>query len=759
MRKIALIILLSATILAAQPTPPAISGYKWTGSIWTALTTTATTGAITYTPPAAALYCFNSGTSQWVPADSSCLGGGGSGTVSGQANGVIPLATAATVIGAQSHMDDGVTTASTITSSENMVAPFLDKGGAVFNVKAYGAKGDGSTDDTTAINSAIAAVNSAGHGILFFPQGVYVSAACAFTTITVPVLIEGTGQSHTWDSTTTGSQINCGSATANLFTLTSLTNTVRDMGFLNNAGSTPSAGAAIYANSASALARTNVENSSFARFYNGVNEAVGSSWHVTGSHFNNNINYGVAVSNTVTPDDGDWLIMGNYFEGNSVTGAAGVGIVSSGGGKIVSNKFNATLTNDVYQNASGSVQTLIQNNDMENCVGPCINIPGPWPYIQIQGNFISGAVNTTDISIGGNPTATIITGNNLQTYSSGPTSAYAITFTSATPTYTLVSNNNVNAYFAGQVNMGTTLQNTPLEVGCQDSTCNPTSTIYLDGYNSGAVRAQINDNSYAGNGMSFLLSRNLAGKGFNFRNGANNANVLYLDGNNNSVTTANQTIDDGSGNATFAQNGQFKGPTLIVGCNTNGCSGASALHFYGYSGGAIDSYIYMNYSGDGMDFQLPRNLTGKGYYFKDAGSSNTRLFIESNSGKITSTNQTIDDGSGNMVVNARMTSASLGTAANCSSSASPAVCAAAASGSVAVPTGGTTLVVNTTAVTANSLILLTFDSSLGTKLSVTCNTAINQPTVSARTAATSFTITMTGSITTNPDCVSYLIVN
>lgn len=50
-------------------------------------------------------------------------GGGGSGTVSGQANGVIPLATGSTTIGAQSHMDDGNTTASTITSSETVAAP------------------------------------------------------------------------------------------------------------------------------------------------------------------------------------------------------------------------------------------------------------------------------------------------------------------------------------------------------------------------------------------------------------------------------------------------------------------------------------------------------------------------------------------------------------------------------------------------------------------------------------------------------------
>src|SRR5581483_4628647 len=49
---------------------------------------------------------------------------------------------------------------------------------------------------------------------------------------------------------------------------------------------------------------------------------------------------------------------------------------------------------------------------------------------------------------------------------------------------------------------------------------------------------------------------------------------------------------------------------------------------------------------------------------------------------------------------------------NCTSSAAPAVCAAAAQGSVVVAAAATTVTVNTTAVTANSQILLTFDSSL-----------------------------------------------
>ncbi len=100
------------------------------------------------------------------------------------------------------------------------------------------------------------------------------------------------------------------------------------------------------------------------------------------------------------------------------------------------------------------------------------------------------------------------------------------------------------------------------------------------------------------------------------------------------------------------------------------------------------------------------------------------------------------------------------TSTACASSASPAVCSAAAGGFVVVAAAATTVVVNTTAVTANSQILVQEDSSLGTALSVTCNTtpATAPPTISARTAATSFTITTT-TPAVNPRCFSYGIVN
>lgn len=103
--------------------------------------------------------------------------------------------------------------------------------------------------------------------------------------------------------------------------------------------------------------------------------------------------------------------------------------------------------------------------------------------------------------------------------------------------------------------------------------------------------------------------------------------------------------------------------------------------------------------------------------------------------------------------------ATYNTQTNCSSSSSPAACVSAAAGSVTVPASATTEVVNTTAITANSQVLLTFDSSLGAKLGVTCNTSAVQGTISARTAGTSFTIKLPSAPSVNPACFSYEIVN
>jgi hypothetical protein len=59
-----------------------------------------------------------------------------------------------------------------LASGIDLQASVVDKGGTVFNVKAYGAVGDGVADDIIAINLALAAAKVAG-GVVYFPPGTY----------------------------------------------------------------------------------------------------------------------------------------------------------------------------------------------------------------------------------------------------------------------------------------------------------------------------------------------------------------------------------------------------------------------------------------------------------------------------------------------------------------------------------------------------------------------------------------------------------
>jgi len=92
--------------------------------------------------------------------------------------------------------------------------------------------------------------------------------------------------------------------------------------------------------------------------------------------------------------------------------------------------------------------------------------------------------------------------------------------------------------------------------------------------------------------------------------------------------------------------------------------------------------------------------------------------------------------------------------------ATPADCGASLTGSVIISAAATAVVVNTTGVTASSQIFIQEDSSLGSKLSVTCNTTISRTyAVTARTATTSFTITASAAPSANPACLHYWVVN
>ena len=144
-----------------------------------------------------------------------------------------------------------------------------------------------------------------------------------------------------------------------------------------------------------------------------------------------------------------------------------------------------------------------------------------------------------------------------------------------------------------------------------------------------------------------------------------------------------------------------------------------------------------------------------------AASGNSVLaYVETSATAVTGIRYPWETTLGDPAVSTASTLFASGTA--CADSAGDAACGAAPVGHVVVDAADTTTIVSTTAVTANSQIFLQTDASLGTKLSVTCNTQANSvfnPRVTARTAGTSFTITVDAGPTTNPLCLSYLIVN
>jgi hypothetical protein len=103
---------------------------------------------------------------------------------------------------------------------------------------------------------------------------------------------------------------------------------------------------------------------------------------------------------------------------------------------------------------------------------------------------------------------------------------------------------------------------------------------------------------------------------------------------------------------------------------------------------------------------------------------------------------------------------SYGTLSNCSSNASPARCDSAPAGSFVLGVGSIIVRVNTTAVTANSQILIIEDSSLGAKLGVSCNKTTGRTyMITDRAPGVSFTVSASLAPTEHPACLSFQLLN
>ncbi len=85
-----------------------------------------------------------------------------------------------------SHNSDGTLKTSAVTAAGAADdTTVVHKGDLVFNVKDYGATGDGSTNDTTSIQNAINAAQTAGGGVVYFPSGTYMVAPTSSPALTI----------------------------------------------------------------------------------------------------------------------------------------------------------------------------------------------------------------------------------------------------------------------------------------------------------------------------------------------------------------------------------------------------------------------------------------------------------------------------------------------------------------------------------------------------------------------------------------------
>ena len=114
-----------------------------------------------------------------------------SGTALPQANG----GTGQTTLGAGTYTATGGTTAISL----------ANRAAQVFNVKDYGAVGDNSTNDTTAIAAAIAAAKTA-KGAVYFPAGIYKTSAISITSA-AGLTLYGDGMGVSVIKTITASQV------------------------------------------------------------------------------------------------------------------------------------------------------------------------------------------------------------------------------------------------------------------------------------------------------------------------------------------------------------------------------------------------------------------------------------------------------------------------------------------------------------------------------------------------------------------------
>jgi hypothetical protein len=279
-----------------------------------------------------------------------------------------------------------------------------------FNVLAYGATGDGTTDDTSSINDAIADVNaSTDGGVLYFPAGHY-KVTAALTSITKACLILGDGMASRDGTTGAVSRISCTSATAALFTIAAHSTQIQNLALVNTAGGTPSAGGGIVITSGD---HTRIRECTISGFWINVDFQDGAHWSMQGCYLHGPVKYALKIRHVDLPDGGDQTITDCLFYAKNHDADAGIRVESGGGLKIVNCKINEDFGPEHFNHGidmaiGASVNTgdiQVTATSIENIDGDAFRMttnsskPSHWGTINLTGLQVATWGNTTGSAV------------------------------------------------------------------------------------------------------------------------------------------------------------------------------------------------------------------------------------------------------------------------------------------------------------------------------------------------------------------------